>query len=268
MIDYLKPAIIYQLSVMSPKVPPPPPPPRAPALPESPAIRTYGPSNTSGAEMPGEPLILPSLPSVSSATDPPPSFINAAALAVALSFGSTHYAVVGGAACLLLGGNRQTTDIDIVVMKGETKMARDKLATQAAHFSVDPKTRHTNYLSKPAVAIEILTPPLLFKERFDKDTPTLVVAGGTKVLKPTLILNAKCSAILGRANETKKMTDAVDIRFLLAWCAPKQMWPTASECPNVNRTFVTWFVFNYGGEDLFQRAGWNETNGMLLFKYS
>lgn len=149
-------------------------------------------------------------------------------------------------------------------MKGETKMARDKLAAQGTHFSVDPKTRHTNYLSKPAVEIEILTPPLLFKERFDKDTPTLEVTGGIKILKPTLILNAKCASILGRANETKKLTDAVDIKFLLTWCVAKQMRPTANECPNVNNAFIEWFILNYDGGDLFKRAGWDEANGKLL----
>lgn len=241
--------------------------PKAPAPPQPPAVRPGGPSNAAAAGTAEISLVLPKLPTGSSATEPPPDFITAAAKAVALSFGSTHYAIVGGAACLLLGSTRQTTDIDAVVAKGETKTARDKLAAQKTHFSVDPKTRHTNYLSKPAVEIEILTPPLLFKENFDKDTPTVTVAGGIKILKPTLILNAKCGSILGRANEAKKLTDSRDIKYLLTWCAANKMWPTAKECPKVNKEFVEWFDSTYGGKELFKHAGWDETNGKLIFKH-
>lgn len=152
-------------------------------------------------------------------------------------------------------------------MKGETKTARDKLAAQRTHFSVDPKTRHTTYLSSPAVQIEILTPPLLFREKFDETTPTEMVGCGIKVLKPTFLLNAKCRSILGRATETRKASDAGDIKFLLAWVASKGMWPTAGECFNINSPFVDWFVTSYGGGNLFKSAGWNEADGMLLPKH-
>lgn len=254
-------------SAMATTPPKAPAAPKAPAPPQPPAVKTGGPSNAAATGTPEKPPSLPNLPNESSATEPPPNFISAAAKAVALSFGSTHYAIVGGAACLLLGSTRQTTDIDAVVIKGETKTARDKLCAQKTHFSVDPKTRHTNYLSKPAVEIEILTPPLLFKENFDKDTPTVTVAGGIKILKPTLILNAKCGSVLGRANDAKKLTDSRDIKYLLAWCAGHQMWPTANECPKIIKAFVEWFVPIYGGKELFKNAGWDETNGKLIFRH-
>lgn len=144
-----------------PKAPAPlraPAPPKAPTPPQLPVVKQAGssktPSSGAGTQAQGNLPRLPSLPGESKAAFPPPSFINAAAQAVALSFGSsTHYAIVGGAACLLLGSRRTTVDIDAVVIKGETKIARDKLAAQVTHFSVDPKTRHTNYNSKPAVEI-------------------------------------------------------------------------------------------------------------------
>lgn len=172
-------------ATLLPKLTPPeaPPPPRAPNPHTASApfqilpVKTGGPSDTSGGDQdPERPLRLPNLPSPSLATVPPPSFINAAAQAVALSFGSTHYAIVGGAACALLGNARTTVDIEVVVMKGETKRARDKLAAQATHFLVDPKTRHTKYLSQRTVDIEISTPPLLFQQDFDETTPTVTMA--------------------------------------------------------------------------------------------
>lgn len=212
-------------------------------------------------------LNLPALPQACPAKEPPSSFIKAAAQAVALSLGSTPYVIVGGAACTLLGSQRTTTDVDIVVMKGETKTVRNKLAAQATHFSVDPKTRHTEYLSSPAVQIEILTPPLLFRENFDEATPTVMVGCGIKVLKPTFLLNAKCRSILARATETRKASDAGDIKFLLAWCLSKNMWPTYGECTNINGPFVDWFVTSYGGGDLFKSAGWHQADGMLLPKH-
>jgi hypothetical protein len=46
------------------------------------------------------------------------------------------------------------------------------------------------------VEVEIITPPPLFRERFDNDMPVFLV-NGVKVLKPSLILNAKCNSILG-----------------------------------------------------------------------
>lgn len=209
-------------------------------------------------------LKLATLPAPVEQQIPPRRFILAAAQAVALSFGSTHYAVVGGAACLLLGSLRTTVDIDVVVLRGETKVARDKLAAQATHFVVDPKTRHTTYTTQPAVEIEILTPPLLFSEEFEENTPIITVHG-VKILKPTLILNSKCGSILSRSGGEKKLTDAVDIRFLLQWCAQKAMWPTDAECPKVDQDFVEWFNKNHSGGDLFKRAGWDEKAGVCAY---
>lgn len=265
--------------LLTPKAPTPSPPP-APTAPKAPAP-AFHPSTAqtiaTDSNTPSQDLvILPALPQECPGKEPPPSFINAAAQAVALSLGSTPYAVVGGAACTLLGSQRTTTDVDIVVSKGQTKLARDKLAAHATHFSVDPKTRHTAYISKPGVQIEILTPPMLFKENFDETTPTeMVMVGdrvggagqGVKVLKPTVLLNAKCRSILGRARETRKACDAGDVKFLLAWCASKGMWPTAGECPSINVAFVNWFVMSYGGGALFESAGWDEVDGMLLSNY-
>ncbi|KAK4135745.1 hypothetical protein BT67DRAFT_259400 [Trichocladium antarcticum] len=192
---------------------------------------------------------------------PSPDQVVAAAQAVAFSLGSEQlYALVGGAACLMLGSSRLTTDVDFVVPKGRTKDARQLLRSQKGYFTVESRTNHTNYRSMPPVEIEILTPPALFKEPFDEITETIQV-NGTRVLKPTLILNAKCRSILGRANKEKKDTDAHDIKFLLHWCVENVLYPTNSEVPNATKEFVDYFIATYERADLWYNAGYDISCG-------
>ncbi|KAK3305115.1 uncharacterized protein B0T15DRAFT_188878 [Chaetomium strumarium] len=77
---------------------------------------------------------------------PPPGQVTAAARAVALSLGEElHYAIVGGAACLMLGSARLTADVDFVVPKGRTKNARRLLRNQPDRFTVESRANHTYY---------------------------------------------------------------------------------------------------------------------------
>ena len=138
--------------------------------------------------------------------------VREAAQAVGRVLGDQVYAIVGGAGCALLGSPRTTTDVDIVVPRGQTMEIR-KLFKGQEGFVVEERTLHTYFSSNPRVDIEILTPPMLFKEAFDASTPTVMI-GSAKVLKPALLLNAKCHSIMGRG-ETKTRSDAHDISFLL-----------------------------------------------------
>ena len=177
---------------------------------------------------------------------------------------SQVYAVVEGAACSLLGSSRVTTDVDIVVLQGATKETRQKLKSQAAHFDVENRTFHTYYKSVSLVEVEILTPPLLFKENFTSSTPVIVVEG-VKILKPALILNAKCHSILGRATQDKKRTDVLDIQFCLMWCVQNNAFPTGAEVPRASKQFVEWFTSEYSGEDLWLKARYNFETGKYPF---
>jgi hypothetical protein len=67
----------------------------------------------------------------------------AAVEAVAHSMGDRNYAIVGGAACLVLGSSRKTIDVDFVVPKGDTKAARSALMSHKEYFEVDKRTLHT-----------------------------------------------------------------------------------------------------------------------------
>ncbi|KAK4098362.1 hypothetical protein N658DRAFT_509539 [Parathielavia hyrcaniae] len=184
----------------------------------------------------------------------------AKAVARALKDGNVKYAIVGGTSCLLLGAHRATTDVDFVVPKG-----RHSRSTFPSTLS----TNHTVYLpgpGTPPIDIQIIAPPALFREPFDESTETIALVDGTvQVLKPTLILNAKCRAPLGRAGEDKKTPDAQDIKFLLRWCAENGMRVGTGEVPNATREFVDAFSAVYGGAELWGRAGYDpEVGGAVV----
>ena len=189
--------------------------------------------------------------------------IRAAARAVGYYLGNRTYAVVGGAACSLLGARRGTEDVDVVVPQGATKDARTTLKNEVAYFEVQSRTLHTYYKSDPKVEVEIIAPPSLFRENFDASTPVVIVEG-TKVLKPALILNAKCNSILGRAIEEKKQSDAEDIQFCLWWCYTNNSFPTSAEVPRANAQFVQWFISVHGGREHWINARYNFETGQRI----
>ncbi|GAA90146.1 similar to An03g02230 [Aspergillus luchuensis IFO 4308] len=191
----------------------------------------------------------------------PPAEIRAAAMAVANALTQYEtYALVGGSACVILGSTRATLDIDFVVSQGKTSNAR-QLLRASPDFEVEARTNHTTYKTRRPVQIEILTPPLLFKEPFDHNTGVIIVEG-IKILKPALLLNAKCGSITGRSTEDKRKTDLFDINFLLNFCAQNPEYlPRADEVPRATKQLVDVLVHLYGGEDAWVRAGYDLRTG-------
>lgn len=193
-----------------------------------------------------------------------PSDIQTAATAVANALAtSPKYALVGGSACVVLGATRATQDIDFVVLRGQTPAAR-QLLRASPNFTVEPRTNHTTFNAGAlSIEIEILAPPALFKEKFDQDTETIMV-GNKMVLRPALILNAKCRSILDRSNHDKKNTDAADIIFLLNYCASNPIYlPKAEEVPNATGQFVQMFTARYQHTDAWTTAGYDLNIGLL-----
>jgi hypothetical protein len=182
-----------------------------------------------------------------------------AARAIAFALGDLKYAVVGGAACTILGSLRETEDVDFVVPQGETKTARDLLRQKPDFFDIERRTLHTTFKSTPKVEVEILTPPALFKEHYSGTTPVVMV-DGVRILKPSLILNAKCGSIQGRATQEKKESDANDIIFLLGLCYTNRDYPTTAEVPNATKNFVLGFIQVYGSEAQWTDAGYDLVN--------
>ncbi|PSS15239.1 hypothetical protein M430DRAFT_59860 [Amorphotheca resinae ATCC 22711] len=209
----------------------------------------------SGGSGPGYQPPQPEVP-----TKPSPEQIREAAVAISYCLGDQVYAIVGGAACSLLGSTRETIDVDIVVPQGATRDARRKLRNEPTLFDVDNRTLHTYYRSDPRVEVEIITPPSLFRERFDNNTPVVLI-NGVKVLKPSLILNAKCNSILSRSSGEKRLADATDIKFCLRWCANNNAFPTAAEVPHADMEFVEWFIGVYAESECWTNAGYNRETG-------
>lgn len=179
----------------------------------------------------------------------------------------SKYAVIGGAACAILGSNRETEAVDFVVPKGNIRSARQLLGSDSAHFRIEKRTLRTHFCTNPSVEIEILAPPALFREAFDASTPTLNVQG-VEILKPSLLLNAKCRSIVERATEGKKFADAQDIEFLLRWLAETRTAVQREEVPDASQEFVSWIISNYHGEQrkgLWVNAGYNMVTGRSHF---
>lgn len=192
-----------------------------------------------------------------------PVVIRAAAVAVTKALNQSQdlkYALVGGSACVVLGSDRATEDVDFVVIQGQTPDAR-QLLRGSSDFTIQPRTNHTTF-TQDNVDIEILAPPVLFKETFDQTTEVITI-DNMKVLKPALILNAKCRSILGRANLVKRGTDSGDIIFLLELCAQHAEYrPKAAEVPNATGEFVQMFSQVYGRLELWSRAGYDLQTGL------
>lgn len=121
---------------------------------------------------------------------------------------------------------------------------------------------------------------MTFLEEFDEGTETeravVEVGGGdeeekevveVKVLEPRALLNAKCRALLGRASEAKKSSDADEVKFLLHFLAErKSEFPvTQRSVPNVTKDFVKWFAATYGEGRLWRGVGFDRLKGMLGF---
>ena len=101
---------------------------------------------------------------------------------------------------------------------------------------------------------------MLFQDEFDVETPvhTVPVDGqSVDILKPSLILNAKCVSVLGRSTEQKMQTDASDVIFLLEWMAANNVMLADQEVPHATPTFIRWFIENYKHSETWRLAGFS-----------
>lgn len=191
----------------------------------------------------------------------PPDDITRAAIAVAQALAGLPYAIVGGAACLLLGAERTTTDVDVVVPAGGIVSARSRLA-KAPGFVVHKQTRHTVYAG--SVDIELLSPPGMFRAPFDANHEVWEVARGgvgIRVLHPLALLNAKCGSVVQRG-DAKRQSDYGDIVFLLRWLVAHDIFPTRDKVPNATGARARELVAMFGfGEEQWVAAGFDFSKG-------
>ena len=167
----------------------------------------------------------------------------AAAVAAALD-GKIQYALVGGAACAVLGSPRVPEALEIVVPKGRTAEARTLLKQLPGSFDVEPRTLHTYFKSgQVRVRVELLAPPGMFRDGYDEMTPVVLVRDSKiRVLKPTVLLNVKCRTVQEQRTEEGRRAEAMDIVFLLGWCQRNGARPTGDEVPRATMAFVHTFI--------------------------
>lgn len=181
-----------------------------------------------------------------------------ASKAVARAMGTKPYALVGGAACQLLGSQRTTKDVDFVVCENKTGDARE-LLKKSGEFTIDPRTKHTNY---GEVVIEILAPPGLYRGKFDENTPTQQV-DGVKILSTLQLLDSKCQALNIRPTAAQKITDAADIKFLLELLTASggPLTNAKEQVPHADEQFIRGYKLKYG------EAPWEKAGFALVSKY-
>lgn len=187
--------------------------------------------------------------------------IDAAAAVAAALDGKVPYALVGGGACAVLGSPRVTeAGLEIVVPKGRTSEARSLLKGNSEAFDVESRTLHTDFKSggPRRVRVELLAPPGMFREDFTEATPTIRVHDGRiRVLKPALLLNAKCGSVQNRPSQERMQSDAMDIVFLLSWCYRNGVYPTSAEVPNATRALVDTFTSLVPSKEHWVNAGYD-----------
>jgi hypothetical protein len=173
---------------------------------------------------------------------PPLTSILSAAQALALVFKNQPYAIIGSTSILLLGSTTvQDYNIDILIPRGQTSHFRSLLRKDSKNFTVAPRTLHTTYKSNPPVAIELLTPPFLWEEKYDQDTP-VNWRDGVRVLDPIRILDGKCKSIWQWSDEGKRNVDADHILWLLEWTIREGRVVRREEVKNINVSFVMEFI--------------------------
>ena len=132
------------------------------------------------------------------------------------------YAVIGGAACSMLGSSRGTHDIDIVVPDGTKPAAISALRSSRA-FGVEPGSQRIWYNASDGrhYNLDIIESSSIYQQFNCTQTETITV-NGVRILKPSLMLNFKCfSWTAENRSQQKKNNDAKDISFLDTYIAKR-----------------------------------------------
>ena len=179
------------------------------------------------------------------------------AIAHCLRQSKIHWAVVGGACCVLLGSTRETTDIDIVVSKPEYVRQAKNLFKADHRFTVESRTRRTHFHhpGHDPLQVEVLCSPSTFKIAFHSGTEVLDV-NGVYLLTLAAILDSKCGCVPQRPSDDKRSSDIQDIAFVLSLAIKRGMRFDPNEVPNATEDFQNALEqYEEGTKQYFQAVG-------------
>lgn len=135
--------------------------------------------------------------------------------AIAWALKGHEYAIIGGAALIALGSTQRTTeDVDILVKTGTTSTIKNTLSRSSPNFSIDPRTRLLLYSNK--IRLDVLTPSLA-KIPDSEISEAVTTDDGIYVVRPSVLLNYKISTAYGRSSSGKKLTDWIDVAYLVRY---------------------------------------------------
>lgn len=133
-------------------------------------------------------------------------------MAIGNALYTQEYAIIGGAALVALGSTQRTTEDVNILVNPETTTSIKNLLSQTPNFSIDKRTRLLQY--SPNIRIDVLTPSLA-KIPETEISQAITTKDGVKVVNPTTLLNYKISSAYTRSSEGKKMTDWMDVSYLV-----------------------------------------------------
>jgi hypothetical protein len=190
-----------------------------------------------GGEDSGVPLI--------SLSNMPHSVLFDGCCQIAKALKGSSYALIGGAACSLLGSRRGTYDIDIIVPTGQRGRTVELLG-RSKKFGVEPGATRTwfNSSNDTHYNVDVMEPGQIY-QKFDRKTETRVV-NGIRILKPALLLNFKCLSWSSRGRQrAKRLHDAQDIRFLVTYMARAGERTSPREVNFADEDFLLEFLARY-----------------------
>ena len=145
----------------------------------------------------------------------PPDVLPYIARVIDYQLGNLKYAIIGGAACFLLGSTRLTHDFDIIVLDGTKKSAMAKLSQNKELFGSAQGGIWVNTEDGGRYNLDVIEPRQI-RQRFSGGSGEIIKIQGVNVLRPSLLLEYKQYSYAHRdaGRQASKNTDAMDLQFL------------------------------------------------------
>ncbi|EEQ30400.1 hypothetical protein McanMca71_002293 [Microsporum canis] len=142
----------------------------------------------------------------------PPNDVPAFARSIDFHLRGLGYAFIGGVACSLLGSQRTTHDLDIIVPQGARRQALSILARDSTNFGVAEGGSWVN-MNRRRYNLDVIEPQQIGQQFTGRE---VVISNGVRVLDPNLLLQYKRYSLSrrDRSRVSSIENDKSDIKFL------------------------------------------------------